>query len=129
MSQHFSCLNLLLAWERPSMSCLQSKSTSTFAESARHLRGPSVRSTDAHCASTEVARTKLFSRGSSQTEFLHARCERAGLNSQQLGGSAAAVNFPPCFVQRRHNVGALGVTYFLLGAHLNEWRITEPLYS
>jgi hypothetical protein len=61
------------------------------------------------------------SRGSSQTESLHARCKRARLNSQQLGGSAAAVHFPLCFVQRRQNIGALGVTYFILGAHL-KWR-------
>ena len=62
---------------------------------------------------------------SAQTQFLHPRCKRARLDPQQLGGSAAAVHFPARFVQRRQNVGALGITQFLLRAYLNDCRIAD----
>src|SRR5262249_17845510 len=70
----------------------------------------------------------VFSPGSLQTQFFHTRCKRARLDCKQLRGSALAVHFPPCFVQRRQNIRPLGVTYFFLGAHLNRCRIGEPLW-
>src|SRR5262245_7433477 len=51
-----------------------------------------------------------LSGGSAQTQFLHPRCQRAGLDPEQLGGSSAAVHFPARFMQNRQNVGAFRLT-------------------
>src|SRR5262249_31480625 len=75
-----------------------------------------------------INRRLVFLPRSLQTQFFYSRCKRARLDCKQLRGSAVAVHFPPCFVQRRQNISPLGVTYFFLGAHLNQYRIREPLW-
>jgi hypothetical protein len=65
--------------------------------------------------------------GPPQPQFLHSRSKCAGLDSQQLGGSAAAVDFPARFVQHGQNVAALRLSLFVLRAYLNDIRIVQPL--
>src|SRR5262245_45734442 len=90
--KQFHCLHLL--WDHE---CSLTRRSRNLGRLSHQECATTLRMASACDHRTRVCRTN--SPGSLQTQFLHTRCERAGLDCKQLRGSPAAVHFPPCFVQ------------------------------